>query len=207
MRISLFPAFLLLGLTTGCATQSASPAAAPSAGVFAAKSVGKSIEVLDERTGMTLATLKEPIELLPSVQSTALAFGKRTSFAYLGPVEWNRMGTISYGLWIHIAPGSDRQAGDIHTPGAVTLILDDGPITLSPIASPGFGRDAYQQVVSWGQKAYFDLTVEMLRRIAASRKIELDVHAVDESIIDFTCAKDVRATLTAYMLGRGITAD
>jgi hypothetical protein len=203
MRISLFPAVLLLGSIAGCASQPPGP----SSGVFAAKSVGKSIEVLDEHTGMTLATLKEPIELLPSVQSTALAFGKRTSFAYLGPVEWNRMGTISYGLWIHIAPGSDRQAGDIHTPGAVTLILDDGPITLSPIASPGFGRDAYQQVVSWGQKAYFDLTVEMLRRIAASRKIELDVHAVDESIIDFTCAKDVRATLNAYMLGRGITAD
>jgi hypothetical protein len=47
----------------------------------------------------------------------------------------------------------------------------------------------------------------MLQRIAASRKIELDVHAVDESIIVFTCAKDVRATLSAYMAGRGITAD
>jgi hypothetical protein len=195
MRISLFPALLLLGLMAGCATQSTGPSA------------GKSIEVLDERTGMTLASLKEPIELLPSVQSAAVTFGKRTSFAYLGPVEWNRMGTISYGLWIHIAPGSDRRAGDIHMPGSVTLILDDGPLSLSPIAAPGFGRDAYQQVVSWGQTAYFDLTVEMLRRIAASRKLELDVRAVDDSIIDFSSGKDVRATLTAYMTGRGITAD
>ena len=92
-------------------------------------------------------------------------------------------------------------------PGSVTLILDDGPLSLSPIAAPGFGRDAYQQVVSWGQTAYFDLTVEMLRRIAASRKLELDVRAVDDSIIDFSSGKDVRATLTAYMTGRGITAD
>jgi hypothetical protein len=207
MRIALFPVVLLLGLMAGCASRSAGQPADPFASPFAAKSVGKSIEVLDERTGMTLATLKEPIELLPNVQNTVLGFGKRSSFAYLGPVEWNRMGTISYGLWIHIAPGSDRQAGDIHTPGAVALILDDGPLTLSPIPAPGFGRDAYPQVVGWGQMAYFDLTVEMLRHIAASRKIELDVHAVDESIIDFTCAKDVRATLTAYMTGRGITAD
>jgi len=199
MRISLFPTVLLLGLMSGCAGQLVGPSAG--------KPSGKSIEVLDERTGMTLATLKEPIELLPSVQSMAPAFGKRTSFAYLGPVEWDRMGTISYGLWVHIAPGSDRQAGDIQAPGAVALVLDDGPLTLSPIAAPGFGRDAYPQVVSWGQKAYFDLSVEMLRRIAASRKIELDVHAVDESIIDFTSAKDVRADLTEYMTGRGITAD
>jgi hypothetical protein len=195
MRISPFPAVLLLSLMAG--------GAGPSVGA----SVGKSIEVLDERTGMTLATLKDPIELLPTVQTATLSIGKRTSFAYLGPVEWDRMGTISYGLWIHIAPGSDRQAGDIHAPGAVTLILDDGPISLSPIAAPGFGRDAYQQAASWGQKAYFDLTVDLLRHIAASRKLELDVRAVDDSVIVFNCGKDVRATLTAYMTGRGITAD
>jgi hypothetical protein len=195
MRISPFPAVLLLTLMAG------------GAGSSLGASVGKSIEVLDERTGMTLATLKDPIELLPTVQSATLAIGKRTSFAYLGPVEWDRMGTISYGLWIHIAPGSDRQAGDIHTPGAVNLILDDGAVSLAPIAAPGFGRDAYQQTASWGQKAYFDLTVELLRRIASSRKLELDIRAADNSIIIFNCDKDVRATLTAYMVGRGITAD
>jgi hypothetical protein len=173
----------------------------------ASQSSTKPVEALDERTGMTLASLKQPIELLPSAQNAALAFGKRTSFAYLGPIEWNRMGTIAYGLWIHIAPGNDRQAGDIHTPAAVTLILDDGPLSLSPIEVPTLGHDPYERVVSWGQTAYFDLTTETLKRMAASRRLELDVRAVDDSTISFSSSQDTRATLTEYVKGRGITGD
>jgi hypothetical protein len=195
MRISLFQIALLLVLVGGCTIRPAAP------------STARGVEVLDERTGMTLATLKDPIELLPSVQGASVTFGKRSSFAYLGPVEWNRMGTISYGLWVHIAPGSGKKPGDSHAPGAVTLVLDDGPLILSPIEAPGFGRDAYQAVVSWGQTIYFDLTVQTLRRLAASRKIELDVRAEDDSVIDFTSNKDSRVLLNGYMTGRDITAD
>jgi hypothetical protein len=195
MRVSLFQVALLLVLVAGCTIRPAAP------------STARGVEVLDERTGMTLATLKDPIELLPSVQRASVTFGKRSSFVYLGPVEWNRMGTISYGLWVHIAPGSDKQAGDIHAPGAVTLVLDDGPLILSPIAAPGFGRDAYQTVVSWGQTTYFDLTVDMIRRMSASRKIELEVRAQDDSVLDFTSDKDSRTLLNGYMVGRDITAD
>jgi len=191
MRISLISVIWLLGTLAGCAGESSV----------------KPVEVLDERTGVTLAALKEPLELLPSTQNSALIARKRLSFAYLGPVEWNRSGTISYGLWIHIAPGDDRQAGDIHAPAALALILDDGPLTLSPIEAPNLGRAAYQQVVSWGQTAYFGLTVETLRRMAASSKLELDVRATDGSVIDFVASHDTRPALTQYVQDRGITGD
>lgn len=173
----------------------------------ASQSSSKPVEVLDERTGATVGALKEPIELMPSAQDAALISRKRVSFAYLGPVEWNRSGAISYGLWIHIAPGNDRQPGDIHTPAALTLILDDGSLTLSVIAAPKLGRDPYRQVVSWGQTAYFDLTAEALRRMAASRKLDLDVRAVDGSIIRFSSTLDSHAALTQYLQNRGITGD
>jgi hypothetical protein len=191
MRISLLAAVLLAGLTGGCAAPSSI----------------KPVEMLDERTGMTLAALKEPIELLPSAQTAALSFGKRASFAYLGPVEWNRMGTIAYSLWIHIAPGGGKQMGDIHLAGAAVLILDDGPLTLTAIAAPALGHDPYQQVVSWGQTAYFDLTVESLRRMAASGRLELDVRAADDSVISFFSSRDTHAALTKYLEDRGIAGD
>jgi hypothetical protein len=191
MRASLFAGVLLFGLMAGCGGQSTT----------------KPVEVLDERTGVTVGALKEPIELVPNAQISALVSSKRTSFAYLGPVEWNRSGVISYGLWIHIAPANDGQPGDIHAPEAVTLILDDGPIALSPIDAPKLGRDPYKQVVSWGQTAYFDLNVEALRRMAASGKFELDVRAANGSTLSFAPTVDTRTTLTQYIQARGITRD
>ena len=60
----------------------------------------------------------------------------------------NRSGELSYGLWVDIAPGSDAQPGDIHAPQALTLILDDGSVSLIPTAAPRLGHEPYKQVVS-----------------------------------------------------------
>jgi hypothetical protein len=192
MRAALIPFVLLLGSLGGCASP---PSPRP-------------VEVLDERTGVTLGELKEPIELVPVAQNTALIARKRGSIGYLGPVEWNRSGTISYGLWMHIAPAPERPPGDIHASGAVTLLLDDGPLVLVPIEAPKLGRDPYgKYVVSWGQTAYFDLSAESLRRMAASRKFEVDIRAADGSGTSFTPTLDTRAPLTRYAQARGIIGD
>ena len=191
MRITQIPVILLIGLVAGCAGRSGT----------------KPVEVLDERSAVTFGALKEPIEFVPSTQNAVLIMGKHSSFAYLGPVEWNRSGVLSYGLWVHISPGNDRQAGDIQAPDAVSLSLDDGPLALSPAAAPTLGRAPYRPVVSWGQTAYFGLTVDTLRRMAASRKLELDVRAVDGSSITFAPTLDTHPVLTQYIKDRGITGD
>jgi len=190
MRIPLISAMLLVGLAAGCAGQSPT----------------KPIEMLDDRTGVTVGALKEPIELAPSTESAALAH-KQTSFAYLGPIEWNRSGNLSYGLWVHIVPGSDRQAGDLHAPAALAVSLDDGPLDLPVAETPRLGRAPYREIASWGQTAYFDLTVAGLRRMAASRKLELRVRAMDGSIMTFSPTQDSRLVLTQFMQVRGITGD
>jgi hypothetical protein len=191
MRAQLISVVLLVGMLAGCAGQSKP----------------KPVELLDDRTGMTVGALKEPIELVPGTQNAVLLSGKRMSFAYLGPVEWNRSGTLSYGLWVHIAPGTDQQPGDILTPAALTLILDDGPLSLAPTTAPKLGMDPYRQVVSWGQTAYFGLTVEGLRRMAASRKLELEVRAAGGSAMTFSPTVDTGAVLTEYLRSRGLTGD
>ncbi len=125
----------------------------------------------------------------------------------MGPVEWNRSGALSYGLWIHIAPGNDRQTGDIHASAAAALILDDGPLELSLIEAPKLGREPYRPVASWGQTAYFDLDVGTLRRMAASSKLGLEVRAADGYTASFIPTVDTRAVLTQYLKDRGITGD
>jgi hypothetical protein len=162
---------------------------------------------------MTVGSLKEPIELVPSLRQggglhvIGSLVGKKISFAYLGPVEWDRSGAIVYGLWIHIAPGNDRPIADIRSPTALTLVLDGGTRVLTPIDAPQLGRGAYQAAASWGQTAYFELTVEMLKQMAASAKLELDVRAADDSIVNFIASSDTRETLTDYLHSRGITDD
>ncbi len=157
---------------------------------------------------MTVGSLKQPIELVPSVRSAGIViFGKRTSFAYLGPVEWDRSGSYAYGLWIHVAPGNDRPMADIRAPASLTLVLDGGPQVLRPIDAPPLGQGAYQPVASWGQTAYFELTVQMLKLMAASAKLQLDVRAADGSIVSFVPSADTRPALSDYLRARGITDD
>jgi len=192
MFVPRIPLILLVGLMAGCAGGSPT----------------KPVEVLDERTAVTFGALKQPIELLPSAQDAVLILRKRATFAYLGPVEWNRSGEVNYGLWIHIAPGNDRQPpGDIHASAAAALILDDGPLSLSVMEAPKLGREPYRPVASWGQTAYFGLDVGTLRRMAASSKLELDVRAADGSTLSFSPTVDTRAVLKQYMQDRGITGD
>jgi hypothetical protein len=171
----------------------------------------KPVEYLDDRTAMTVGALKEPIELVPSLKQSGIraitSLAKRNSFAYLGPVEWDKSGAIVYGLWVHIAPGADQPLADIHAPAALTLVLDGTSLVLSPIDAPQLGRGAYQPVASWGQTAYFELNVEMLKQMAASEKLELNARATNDSVVNFVPSADTRETLTEYMRARGITGD
>jgi len=151
---------------------------------------------------MTVGSLEKPIELVQAREIMASP-DRRVSFAYLGPVEWDQMGTISYGLWVHLAPGNDWQFDDIRGAGAVRLSLDDGSTDLSPIEAPMLGHGPYQPVASWGQTAYFDLDLPMLRRMAASDKLELDFKTRGEPRVGFIAGKDARNTLERYLHARG----
>jgi hypothetical protein len=162
----------------------------------------KPAEVLDERTGMTVGSLEKPIELMQGAPQFVAGGDRRISFAYLGPVEWDKMGNVSYGLWVHVAPGNDWKFDDIKTPGTVTLSLDDGSAALSVIEAPKLAHGPYQPVASWGQTVYFDIDVPMLKRMASSEKIELDVKAGGESV-RFAAGADARETLVRYLHARG----
>jgi hypothetical protein len=190
MRCSSIHAFLAAGLLMGCA---GGPAIKPA-------------EVLDERTGMTVGALQKPIEFVENA-SASPAGGKRASFAYLGPVEWDRSGEITYGLWLHVAPGNDRQIGDIRAAGSVQLLLAGGSVVLSLIEDSVAGLGPYQPVAAWGQTAYFALDAGMLKRMAASDRLQLSFRAADGSSLEFLPSQDTRTTLTQFLHARGVTAD
>jgi hypothetical protein len=73
---------------------------------------------------------------------------------------------------------------------------------LSPIEPPALARAPYQPVASWGATAYFGADLELLRRMAASASIGLEVKAGD-SVVHFTAAPDAHETLLRYLHARG----
>jgi hypothetical protein len=177
---------LCLGLAAGCASEGSI----------------KPAESLDERTGMTVGTLEKPLELIQSGQLAVMP-ERHMSFAYLGPVEWDNMGTITYGLWVHLAPASDWQFDDIKAPQTVVLVLDDGSVALKIIAAPALARGPYQPVASWGQTAYFELDLPTLKRMASSQRIELAFKIAGGTAVRFAAAPDAHETLMRYVHARG----
>jgi hypothetical protein len=163
----------------------------------------KPAETLDERTGVTVASLEKPISLIQNAPFAATA-ERRVSFAYLGPVEWDNMGTISYGLWVHLAPANDWQFEDIRSQGAVRLALDGESGTLVVIDTPPLGGGPYHPVAPWGQTAYFALDPQLLKRMASSGRIELDFKADGADTVRFIAAPDAHESLMRYLRARNL---
>jgi hypothetical protein len=173
-------------------------------GACASTTAHQPFERLDEDTGMTVSGLNAPLEF---VESGLLSVNKHASFAYLGPVEWDRMGALSYGLWLHIAPGNDRQVADIDSPSAVVLELDDGDLVLQTASPPKLGKEAYTPLVPWGQTAYFQATPSLLRRIAASNQLLVRCRGADGAALEFKPDQNSKQVLTTFLQARGLTGD
>ena len=192
MRIALGSLIALIGLAAGCAVQSPP----------------KSVEYLDERTATTVGALKDPIEFTPSASSgSGIRVGKHISFAYLGPVEWDKAGSYQYGLWMHVVGNASWTPADIRSPSAVTLALDDDSVVLVPMDDPHLGRAAYQPVASWGQTTYFELSVKMIQHMAASHKLGLEVRGTDGITVNFVADGDTQAVLGEFIRARSLTGE
>ncbi len=162
------------------------------------------VQRLDEHTGITVASLPTPLEFVQSGMTTP---GRHASFAYLGPIEWDSMGQLSYALWLHVAPGGDRQVASLTGTAELKLALDDGPMTLALVSAPMFGHPPYEPVASWGQTAYFAVSVEQLKRLARSAQCTVQLRGTDGASVDFKAQAATGKILTAFLQARGITGD
>jgi hypothetical protein len=171
----------------------------------AALSAVKSVEMLDEQTGMTMGALMRPMAFVETGINDLLVPDKQPSILYVGPVEWDRSGDFSYLLWIQVAPGVDgHRLDDISARGAVHLNLDDGPVELAPLEGPVVASSPYRPIAPVGQTAYFPIDVALLKRMASSRKLALNVRAGDLTMVDFIPMQETHSALEQFMIDRGI---
>jgi hypothetical protein len=171
----------------------------------ASPSAVKSVEMLDPRTGITIGALLQPMAFTETGTYDLLVPDKQPSVVYIGPVEWDRSGESTYFLWVQVAPGVDsHRLDDIHAHGAVNLSLDDGPVALSAMEITHVVSSPYRPVPPVGQTAYFSLDVALLKRMAASQRLVLNLRAADLTTIDFIPTQETRAALEQFVIDRGI---
>lgn len=190
MRLSSLPSVLLACLAAACA----SPPAV------------KSVEMLDQKTGITVGALLEPMPFVETGIYDLLVPDKQPSIVYFGPVEWDRSGAYSYLLWMQVAPGvGGHRLDDIRAHGAVNVTLDDGQVALSVLeTAPAASSPPYQPVPPVGQTAYFSIDVPLLKRMAASQRLVLNLRAADLTTVDFTPTQATSAALKQFVIDRGV---
>lgn len=155
-------------------------------------------ERLDERTGVTVTTLDRPLEFFCPLPEKGL---DAASFADLGLVEVNRMGSRSYYLWLSLLWGRpDPQR--VEPPKFVSVDLELGDRTLAFAAREGIEPPVrlrlYESAADWSVEYKFALTTDQVRAISHSALPRLNVRADTGASYAFTLWKPPTETLPLF---------
>jgi hypothetical protein len=133
-------------------------------------------ETLDPVTSVTVTRSSEPVIFYQDHSSRA-AYAR--DFVNLGPFVVNRMGSYRYYLWLGIWTTLPSQISGEQRDGfeSVTLFADGEPLTLrlagwTPDAFGG-SQDVYVKPVASAADAYYDVTFDQIRLIAAATDLRL----------------------------------
>ncbi|HKE46023.1 MAG TPA: hypothetical protein VKB41_15930 [Steroidobacteraceae bacterium] len=128
-------------------------------------------EQLDERTGVTVTRMDKALEFYSPRPEQGL---DATAFAYLGPLEVNRMGTRTSYLWLSVLPSTELDAN-----ARVVLLVDDASVELGVAATAGkqidLGSRAYPRPASWAREVYLAATPELLTQLAGASSLKLEI--------------------------------
>ena len=133
-------------------------------------------ELLDPVTAVTVTRSSEPV-LFYQDHSSRAAYAR--DYVNLGPLQVNRMGHYRYYLWLGIwtTLPSDFSGDQRDGFEAVTLFADGEPLMLhlagwTPDAFGG-SEDVYIKPVASAADAYYEVTFDQIRMIAASTDLRL----------------------------------
>ena len=133
---------------------------------------------LDAVTGVTISYSQVPMVLYRDNSGQA---AHARNLVHMGPLEVNRMGEFRYYLWLGIwntlegaGPGASRDGFE-----SIVIFADGEPLPLDitgwTAASIGASESVYLRPVSSSADAYFEVTVDHLRLIAAASDIRIQI--------------------------------
>ena len=131
---------------------------------------------LDPTTGVTITYSQTPMVFYRDESGKA---AHARNFVHLGPLEVNRMGDFRYFLWLGVwntlqdaRPGETRDGFE-----SIVIYADGEPLALEisgwTVEAIGASEAVYLRPVSSAADAYYEVTVDHLRLIAASSDIRV----------------------------------
>ncbi len=138
-------------------------------------------------SGLTVVTLDEPMLLARPVPRLAAA---ARDYAYLGPVEINRMGNREHFLWLGLASTIDRELAGVPQADVQTLavLLDDRPMLLPLVQWVAeLDQSPYETVAPLDATFAARASLDQIRRMSAAKSVE--VHLVSTSGVSWRYEK------------------
>ena len=159
-------------------------------------------EALDERTGVTVTSMPSPLEFYSPQPERGL---QAASFAYLAPLEVNRMGQRDTYLWLSVVRGSEeRGESTASRPGPPAVrISADGEILEPAFVSAnahelGMGRPVYERPADWVGEAYYAVTVQQVAQMAGADVLSLELLTTGEEPRRYDLSRMELAGLRAF---------
>lgn len=141
-----------------------SPAFLALLGACAQPALEPTADDVDETTGVSVARLARPIELVATTGA-----GRNDPFAYVGPFETNRMGERALYIWM----ASQQPTPD---PGP-TLVADGEAVAVGEpvqgVGPMGLSRSPYALPAPWSLERYYRINRAAVERLARAGRVEL----------------------------------
>lgn len=159
-------------------------------------------EVLDERTGVTVTSMQTSLEFYSPRPERGL---QAASFAYLAPLEVNRMGKRDTYLWLSVLRGADASEESVSVAsGPPTLRITLEGETLEPTfvsanaRELGMGLPVYERPADWVGEAFYAVTPQEIARLAAASALALELGVADEEPRTYELSKMSLEGLRAF---------
>lgn len=175
-------------------------------GVFLASACASNTDLvlskLDPRTSVTISYSPSPMTFYRTLSDNA---ANSAEHIYLGPLEVNRSGDYRYYVWLATWGATDYSQHDVRQNRleSIDIIADGQPLTLkmtgASVRAIGASEPVYRKPVSWATEAYYDVTLDQLRRIADASDLQVQYSSTRETYKPWDSHVSSKAGLVEFL--------
>lgn len=163
-----------------------------------------SMEKLDEVTAVTYTYSRSPLILSPDIP---LDRGTTRDYVQIGPIEVNRMGSLSYYLWLGISDIDNLESAAADHAGfeTVFLVLGDQKIELKVLgwthSAIGVSEPVYKKLFSSSVDAYYEVTLEQIQRMSEVDSVKVLATGADpKEFVSWYRQTTAKQDLAAFLM-------